>query len=152
MALEMKCETRIAAPAERVLAAMLDVDSYQHWMPNFVAAERLDEGEMGVGSRWRETRKMFGREATEVFQVKALEPPRRVSLFCDGRDGTSKKGEYHFDYELRPDGEHTVLTMDGRIVIPGWVAGVMGRLFGRSFKKALVKDMEALRKHIESQG
>lgn len=50
---------------ERTYDALLDLDAAKNWMQGFVGIERLDEGPIKEGSEWKETRKMFGKEATE---------------------------------------------------------------------------------------
>lgn len=45
--------------------------------------ERLDEGPMKEGSAWLETRKMFGKEASEHFEVVELNEPKKIVLRCD---------------------------------------------------------------------
>lgn len=142
-------ETRIKAPPERVLEAITDLESWQHWMPNFVAVDKLTAGDFGVGTEWKETRKMFGKAASEVFEVTAYEPPRRLGLRVDGAKGSTGKGEFLFDYELLSDQGGTLMQMTGEINIPGFVAKVMGKLFFGAMKKAIDKDHAALKDYVE---
>ncbi|WP_153727910.1 SRPBCC family protein [Salinibacillus xinjiangensis] len=48
-----------------------------------MAMERLDDGPIKVGSEWKETRKMFGKEASEYFEVKELQEPKKIVLYCE---------------------------------------------------------------------
>ena len=124
MALTMHWREEIAAPPERVFAAMADLESFGTWMPGFVRIERLTPPPTGVGTRFRETRKMMGHEATEEFEVTAFEPPLVFGLFCDGKKGSSKSGEFRFRYTLAPGGPGTILTVDGEV---GGLTGCMRR-------------------------
>ncbi len=142
-------ETRIKATPERVLEAITDLEGWQHWMPNFIAVEKLTEGNFGVGTEWKETRKMFGKAASEVFEVTAYDPPGRLSLRVDGAKGSTGKGEFLFDYELHSDQGGTLMQMTGEINIPGFMAKVMGKLFFGAMKKAIDKDHAALKDYIE---
>ena len=142
-------EIRIKATPERVLEAITDLESWQHWMPNFVAVEKLTEGDFGVGTEWKETRKMFGKEASEVFEVMAFDPPGRMSLRVDGAKGATGKGEFLFDYELHSDQGKTLLQMTSEIIMPGLFANLIGKLFFGSFKKACKKDLMALKDYVE---
>jgi len=150
MTMEFASQYRIEAPAQKVFGALTNLEGAREWMPNFISIERLDDGEVGVGTQWRETRKMFGRESTEVFEITHCEAPKRVDVFVDGCKGSSKKGEYHFRYDLTPQGAATDLRMHGRIEVEGWFANLMGKLFAGSFKKMCDKDMKALKRYIES--
>jgi uncharacterized protein YndB with AHSA1/START domain len=144
-------ETYIEARPERVFATMTDVDGFRHWMQGFVGAEKLTEGPVGVGTEWRETRKMFGREASEVFEVTAYEAPSRLGLRVDGTRGSSRKGEYRFEYVLVPEGTGTRLGMSGEVDMPGLLGRLMSRLFVGTFKKACDKDLTAMKQHAEQQ-
>ncbi len=56
------------------------------------AVEVLTPGEFGVGTRWRETRTMLGRSATEEMTVTAMEPQRSYTTEAVGRAcGTSRR-------------------------------------------------------------
>lgn len=152
MPVSFASETHIDARPERVFATMTEVDGFQHWMQGFVGVEKLTEGPVGVGTEWRETRKMFGREASEVFEVTAYEPPSRLGLRVDGTRGASRKGEYRFEYVLAPEGTGTRLRMTGEVDMPGLLGRVMSRLFIGMFKKACDKDMAAMKQHAERPG
>lgn len=149
MAIELRCEKEIHASPERVYAVLTDLDAMAKWMPNFVGVERLTDGPFGPGTEFRETRKMFGKEATEHFEVKEVVPNERVRLFVDGTKGASKRGAYDFTYHLRGHGDHTHLVLEGRIDGGGWFMELIGKLFAGPMKKAFLNDMNALAAYIE---
>lgn len=136
-------------PPERLYAAMTDVEGYAAWMPNLVRVEKLTDGPVGEGARWREVRRMFGREAGEVFEVREAVPGERLRLYVDGSQGSSRQGEYHFDHTLTETPGGSRLRTDARIVMP---ANLLTRLVGRmmlgTFRGAIDKDMAALRRHL----
>lgn len=149
MALHMKFREEFAAPPERVFAALTELDHAAAWMPNFVKIEKLTSGSFGVGTTWRETRKMFGREATEQFEVTAFEPNKLLELYIDGTKGASKRGYYRFRYDLEPQGDGTVVNLSGEIGGGGWLMDLIGRLFVGAFKKSIAKDMAAMKTYVE---
>src|SRR5262245_22426694 len=139
MPLTMSHTMDIAAPPERVFAAISSVDALHAWMPNLVSIEPLTEGNVRVGSQWRETRKLMGHQASEVFEVTALDAPRRLGLRVDGTKGTSGKGEFLFDYTLEPTPAGTLLKMDSVVNMPGgWFIKLLGKFFCGMMKKACV--------------
>jgi len=153
MAVEFTVTESLPGEPERVFQALTDLDGAADWMPGFVRIEKLTEGSFGVGTEWRETRKMFGREATEQFEVTAYEPPRRIGLRVDGSKGTMGKGEFLFEYLLESADGETEVTMNGEISGLGPVGGILFKLMGGQFKKAVAKDLEALAAHLrESSG
>ncbi|HYE79363.1 MAG TPA: SRPBCC family protein [bacterium] len=149
MPIQLSYGADINAPADRVFQVMTDPHQFGRWMPNFVRAEDLTPGVSGTGQSWRETRKMFGKEASEVFEVRACDPPRSIELFCDGSKGTSGKGTYRFVYTLSPVGSGTRVACDGEISMGGGIAEFMGKLFSGSMKKMCEKDLQAMKQYIE---
>ena len=152
MSIEFTIEQPFSQPPDRVFAALTDLEGVAHWMPGFVRIERLTDGAFGLGTEWRETRKMFGREATEQFEVTMHEPPGRLVLRIDGTKGSSRKGEYLFEYGVRPANEGgSILTMHGEIRGLGPVARFIGKLMIGSLRKACLKDLQALAAHLGDQ-
>ncbi len=152
MAIHITMNEEIAAPPERVFKVMTDIDHVGAWMPNLVRIERLTEGSYGAGTQWREVRKMFGKEAGEVFEVTRSEPPRVLELYVDGTKGSSKKGFYKFRYDLEPAGGGTAMRVSGEIGGMGWLGELIGKLLVGTFKKALAKDLQAMKAYIEREG
>ena len=151
MSLEFQSLTHFEASPERIFAVMTDLDAAAEWMPNIVSIERLDGDGFGVGTQWRETRKMFGKEATELFEVKHCDAARALDIYVDGRKGSSKKGEYHFRYRLEPRDNGTDLQLSATIHVEGWFAQLLGRLFIGNFRKTCEKDILAMKAYIETQ-
>lgn len=141
----------VRAPVDVVRATCLDLDAAARWMPGLVRIERMDQGPLRVGSQWRQTRRIMGMEASELFELRALDD-RAWSLHVDGRQGSTGRGEYQFDYSLAPQGEQTLLALRARIEMgDGWLPALLTRLLGGSFKKAIRKDQVALKAYIEAR-
>lgn len=150
MSMQFESEVTVNAPPERVMAAMADLEAWPDWMQGLVRAEKLTPEPFGVGTRWREVRKMFGHEAEEIFEVTEYQPPHRLGLFVDGSQGTSGKGEYRFVYMLEPVGEGaTRMVLSGDIEMPGMVARLFGFLLKGMFRKGCERDLNALKAHLE---
>jgi uncharacterized protein YndB with AHSA1/START domain len=143
-------ETVQASPMQ-VFLALTDLDGAAAWMPGLVRMESLGPGPGVVGGGWRETRRMLGREATEEFQVTAVDRPHRLELRVDGSKGSSGRGEYLFTYRLEPrDSAATDVRLTGEIRGLTGVAGVVGRLFSGTYRKSCAKDLAALKRHLEA--
>lgn len=138
-------------PPSEVFEALTDLPGASAWMPNLVGIDLLTSGPFGVGTEWRETRKMFGKESTEQFEVTRCDPPTRVSIRVDGTKGDSKRGEYLFDYRLEPKGEGTEVVLDGTIRGLTGITALVGRLMTGPFRKACAKDLMALAAHLEKE-
>lgn len=144
-------ELHIDAAPERVFAAMTNIEGYGSWMQGFVGAKKLTDGPFGVGTEWKETRKMFGKEASEVFEVTGCDAPARLDLRVDGSRGASRKGEYRFTYELVPEPQGTRVRMNGEVHMPGLLGKLMSKLFVGMFKKACDKDLVAMKAYVEAR-
>jgi len=70
-------ERDIAAPADQVWAILTDVERYARRFVKVDSAELRTEGPLRVGTRWQETRKVFGRSITVENRVNECEPGRR---------------------------------------------------------------------------
>jgi uncharacterized protein YndB with AHSA1/START domain len=139
-----------ARPPDTVFTALVEIETWDQWVPGLVRIERVTPGPFGPGTRWRETRRVFGREATEEFEVIEYEPPRRLGLRVDGTRGSSKRGEYLFEYRLAPSVSGTELVLNGEIRLGGWLE-IVGRLFVLPYRKAIEKDLTALAGYLESE-
>ena len=67
----------IEAPREVVFDAALDLHSVAENIRGIEKLEVLTEGPIGLGTRFRETRIMFKKEATEVMEITVFERPSR---------------------------------------------------------------------------
>lgn len=150
MPLTLDLQTTIAAPPAKVWAALTDIPNWSLWLPNLVRLEILDLAAFGVGTRFRETRNMFGRDATEVFEVAAAQSPQSLALHVDGREGSSRRGNYRFNYRLESVAIGTCLHLDARIEGMGWLFKRIGRLFASGFQRALAADLAAFKRHVEA--
>ena len=152
MPAKFSSEFTIKAPPEAVFAVITDVDQWDQFMQGLVNIELLTEGPFGKGTCWRERRQLYGKEATEVFEVISYDPPRELGLFVDGSEGTTGKGEFHFLYTLIPIDENaTSLTLDAQIIMPGFIANLLTRMMVGMFKKACEKDTAALKTYVEEE-
>ena len=73
---DVEVRRHVAAPVERVWAVTTDLAGAPQVVRGIDAVEVLTPGGFGVGTRWRETRTMMGRSATEEMTVTAVEPQR----------------------------------------------------------------------------
>ena len=70
----MTARRTIRAPIDEVWALATDVERFPESIRGVDRVELLTDGPFGEGTRWRETRRMFGREATEEMWVAEVDP------------------------------------------------------------------------------
>ncbi len=143
--MELVARRSIAAPAGRVWALITDLESSPRIMSAIVSVDRLGgPEEFGVGTRWRETRTMFGRAATEEMTVTGMTPGQSYTVVADG-NGT----RYESELLVAEDGPNTcTISMTFRGIPTSPVSHVLsatiGRLFTGATRKALEQDLADL--------
>jgi carbon monoxide dehydrogenase subunit G len=150
LSIQFEVNRTFHVPKQAAYSALIDLESAKHWMQGLVSIERVDEGPLKEGSEWKETRKMYGKEAAEYFEVVKLEEHDRIMLRCDGTKGTTGKGEFLFTYILSETGEGTNVTMLGEIRGLTGLSKLFGKVMAGAFKKACAKDLDSLKKHLEN--
>ncbi|MGW0023338.1 SRPBCC family protein [Rhodococcus sp. NPDC003383] len=133
----------IAAPPSAVWRVLTDIDDAARTLSGVTGIERLDATGYEVGTRWRETRVMFGKSATEEMRVAEVEPERRTVVTAES-GGTT----YRTVFELAPRGDGTELSVEfsGATESPGLFTRIMMTVFGplamRATSKALQRDLD----------
>ena len=108
--LNERIETRL--PIEAAFAYVADFANSQEWDPGVASAERVDDGPVGVGARYRLGVHIGGRVAPMEYKITVFEPPHRVVLVGSGsgvsavddirfqRAGTGTRIDYIADIRL----------------------------------------------------
>lgn len=137
----------VAATPERTFAAATSFPEAATFIRAITRIEMLTQGPVGVGTRFRETRKMFGREATEEFEILEFEPPRRFVMGCENH-GCRYRSEFRFT----PVSGGTRMEMDFRGEGLTFFTRLMGKLMAplaKSMMKECSKDLEDIAKRAE---
>lgn len=142
-------ERTIAAAPERVFAAATDIHHWAEIVPAIERVEVLTPGPMGVGTRFRETRKMMGREATEEMEVTGFSPPRSYVI------GAQSHGcRYRTEFRFEPAGTGTRVIMDfgaEPLTLTSKVLTVLMRPMMKKMAEMCAKDLDAIKAHVESR-
>ena len=73
----------VAAPPAEVFAVFADFEGAPQRTSGIDKLEVLTEGPIGPGTRFRETRTMFGRQTTEELEIVAFDEGRSYSVRCE---------------------------------------------------------------------
>ena len=101
----VEVQATIAAPPERVFEAATDLASLPETMSGIDSVEALSDGPFGAGTRWRETRTLYGRQATEEMWVTGFDPPRSYVV-----EAESHGARYRTEITFVPEGDGTRVT------------------------------------------
>lgn len=139
----------IAATPERVWSAITDPSRWTTMIPAIKKVEPLTDQPFGVGFRWRETRVMFGREATETMEI-AQSTRLKSYVATAGSHGCN----YVTTITLTPVSGGTQLSFDFRGDATTFVAKVMSAIMapfmGGLMRKCLNADLAGIKSAIES--
>ncbi|MEL6109263.1 MAG: SRPBCC family protein [Planctomycetota bacterium] len=140
----------IAAPPEEVFAVGTNIPAWAEVIPAITKIEMLTEEPIGVGTRFIETRMMFGREASETMEVAEFEPPSHYVLVAESH-GCRYRTEIRFEAE----GDGTRMSFNFNAQPLTLFAKVMGFIMKPMMKKVVklcAKDLQALKERVESKG
>lgn len=150
MASVLKIEHKCAAPPERVFALAADFANMTDHLTGVTKVEMLTGGPPAVGTRFRETRVMFGKEATEEMFVTAFEPPRSYTV-----EALSCGMHYKSILDFLPDsgGTRIVMTITAtpQTVMTKITGPLMGFLMKGAMKKAMLQDFIDIGAAAEAQ-
>ena len=138
----------IQAPPERVFALATDVPNMTDFVSGITRVELLSPLPVGPGTRWRETRVMFGKEATEEMEIAAFDPPHSFVVEAESR-GT----HYTSTFTLEPEGGAPRRTVTFAARPLSWTArllAVFGFAMTRTLRKLLEQDLADLRRIAET--
>lgn len=126
----------IAAPVHRVWDLTIDIERWPTLTPTILSVERIDDGDLRVGSSARVRQP---RMPLAVWTVTELEPLSRFvweaqilgSRFVGGHHLTSTS-----------DGTRNVLTLD----VTGWTAGLLAATAGSAMRQAIATENDGFRR------
>lgn len=141
----------IAAPRSVVWQIVTDIEGSTQNIPAVESVELLERPETGlVGLKWRETRTIFGKSATETMWITGAEEGSHYTT-----EARSHGSIYRTVLRLSdlPEGTRLAMEFSAEPVSTG--ARVMSFLFGllirRAMRGALQRDLEAIRDLAESR-
>lgn len=150
----LACQIDIAAPSALVWSVVTDIERAAEHIPAIKSIEILDGPRAGKGLRWRETRVMFGREATEVMEIAEWKPP--ISHLSGGMyvaTATSHGAAYRSEVRVETIGigSRLVFTFEARALtfLARILSAILAPMMHGAVRKALHADLEALKARCE---
>ena len=139
----------IDASPQEVFGVVSDIENSHEHIEGIAKVEMLTEGEVGVGTKWRETRIMMKRESTEEMEITAFERPSHYSVYCDS---AGYDMEWTMRVEAKNEGSKLCLNMSSkpRTIIGKMMTPVEWLMVAIWAKKCVVKDLDDIKRFIES--
>lgn len=148
----MKIEDQItvAAPIDVTFDTFSDIEGAAPILSGLNKVEILSDGDVGVGTRWRETRKMYGKESTEEMWMTEFDAPNRYVVAAESH---GMKYESVYDFTATDDGDtHVQSTFSGEpLTLMAKIMSVPAGLMMGSVKKAFHQDMVDMKAYAETR-
>lgn len=143
-------EKHISAPVDRVYAQLMDLERWPETISAITKIEKLTKGPVTNGTRFKETRVMFGKEHAETMTFENVTPNKGYTLTassCGMRYATThtltpEAGGTKLRFEM----QSTPLTLGAKIMSP-----VMGAMLKGTMKKMIAKDFDDLARACEAK-
>ena len=141
---QISISRRINAPADLVFQTVADIHNFSKAVPHIVSAEILSDVKSGVGTRFRETRRIDGKEATTELEVTEFVENDRVRIVSDTR-GTI----WDTVFTVRSADGQTDLNMTMDAKAHKLLPKLMNPLIMKMIRKAIEGDMDAVKAYCE---
>ena len=126
-----------------------DVEHFADHVSGIKKCELLTEGPVGVGTRFRESRVMFGKEATEEMEFTVFRRPSFYQLSAN-----SCGALYETTFRMSPEDDGTRIDLEFRVTPMTFVAKLMSpmsKLMAGPLKKCLEKDLADIQAAAEGR-
>ncbi|NOT31025.1 MAG: SRPBCC family protein [Planctomycetes bacterium] len=138
----------VAAPREAVFAVASDFQNAPGRIKAITKLEILTDGPIRAGTRFRETRTMMGRAATEEMEITAYDPPRSYTL---GGDSCGCRFRTQLRFEEKNGGTDIVMDFQAQpLTTMARVMMFLMKPMAKSMMKACAKDLDDIAAHAES--
>ncbi len=138
---KMSFSETIDAPRADVFARSTDIDRWPERMSGIERIERVTDGPFGVGTRFKETRVMMGKEATEEFEITEVVQDEHYTMAAESC-GTKYVSTMRFadapggGTTMTLDFEGTPMTMSAKVM-----GAVMAPMMKKMMRKCVTQDM-----------
>ncbi len=135
----------IAAPIEVVFQTVADIAQFSKANPQITKVEFLTESHRGVGTRFRETRLMKGKEATTELEVTEYLENDRIRMIADSHGAV-----WDTVFTVREVDDQVTLKMVMESRPYKLMPRIMNPLIRGAIAKAVEGDMDAVKVYCES--
>lgn len=143
--MEFTVSVLIASDPETVFRVLSDVERSPEVLPDVRRVAIVSDVKSGVGLRWKETRRMMGRDATVELEIVDRQPPHRLEIHS-----SVLKTRYRSVFRLTPASGGTHLVHDFAGSGGGFIFGLFEKMTVGPMKKSMQADLEAIKAYCEA--
>ncbi|WP_422381002.1 SRPBCC family protein [Marinicellulosiphila megalodicopiae] len=149
--MKMKTSIMIDAPIDVIWQKITDIEHCADTITGIMNVEVLERPESGlVGFKWRETRKMFGKEADETMWITHSEENHFYQTRAENSGAV-----YISVMKVQKKGTLVELSMEFSGEAQTFIAKILSFIFTPLMKKSMVKliqqDLEDIKRSVESR-
>ena len=144
----MSITKHIAAPTAEVFHCLTDVHNWSETVSGITNVEVLTDGPIGKGTRFKETRIMFKKEATEEMEIVDWQEGKSYTIECE-----SCGARYRSRFDVAPQGDGSDVTMTMETQPLSFMAKLMaplGKLMEGTMRKCIEKDLDDVKERLEN--
>ena len=147
--MELSVFVEVKKPLEGVWKAIIDFKNCSNYMESIIKLEIIEQPEDTlVGFKWKETRVMFGKEATETMWITEYIENEYYQTRAESHGSI-----YISKLSLERSGQNTNLTMsfssEATTFFVKLISSFMGFMIKGSMKKVINKDLADIKNHLE---
>lgn len=140
----------VRATLDDVFGLFSDIPKTAERIQGIERIEVLTEGPVRAGTRWRETRIVFRREATEELEITSLDPNKSYTV-----EGESCGIGHRTEFRFIPQGDNTRVEVEfvsRPLTLLAKLTSPLGWLMTGAAKRCVDQDLDDLKAFIESSG
>ena len=147
--MQVSTSIKISAPKEVVWSTITDIENSCNVVSSILSIEILHSPESGInGLKWKETRRMFGKEASEIMWITES---KQNEYYCTRAQ--SHGSVYITRLSLTAANAVTTLTMsfsaEPQTLLAKMLSFFMSRFIVKSMSNELSRDLNDIKNHIE---
>lgn len=146
----LECVKEIDAPPREVFAVMSDPRRWPEVLSAVTGLVVLDDGPIVVGSCFTETRRIFGREASETMTVSEITPPTRFVTTSENH-GAVYRAEHVLD-DVPGGGTRVLMRFEARpVTLLAKVLSPLAGFMAGALRKTIERDLDDLAAYCEAR-
>ena len=137
----------VNAPIDKVFNVFSDFSTAAERVKGIESVEILTDGPIAKGTRFTETRIMFGKSSTEEMEITEFELNKRYTVEAD-----SCGAHFQTEFRFEPNGVTTNVEMEmntRNVTLLAKLMSPLGFLMAGTMKKMIETDMDQLKSYCE---
>jgi len=141
----------VAAPREAVFAAYCDPANWTAALPGLVTLKMLNDPPFGLGTRWRQRRRMLWMSDESEAEVTVFDPPERIEYRIDHPKLAADGAVFHMAEHFAAEGGATRWSVGVSLQMPKPVPGFIEWMMRAPLGWGARRDLRAFKRFIERQ-